>query len=263
MSRLSAAVAYGRRLAGKTVREIPWLRRQLFASVDYAVLSPEEAVRQRSGGWGLRLTAKRQQRAYEGLLEQMRAGAPRVDLAIAAEAVRASGIECPSVLEVGCGGGYYSEVFEHLLGGGFDYLGVDNSPAMVSLARRRYPTRGFDLADGCDLGLPAASFDVVFNGVSLMHILSYEEAIAESRRVARSHCIYHSVPLFDRRPTTYLRKYAYGGLVVEIIFNRSELMRCFARNGLSLVRSWPSIPYDIYPITPEHSHCETFLMRIE
>jgi SAM-dependent methyltransferase len=258
-----AVIRIARRTAGKIIRTIPWLRRQVFASTDYAILSREDSQRQQASGWLQRLTAHRQQRAYEGLLQQMHAGQPRIDLTAAAEAIRATGLAKPSVLEVGCGGGYYSEVLAHFFGENFDYFGIDYAAEMVTVARGRYPGRRFDVGNACALDLPERSVDVVFNGVSLMHILDYERAIAEGSRVARTHCIYHSLPLFDDRPTTYLRKYAYGAPVIEVVFNRRELLACFERNGLTFVRSWQSIPYDVHPVTPEHSRCETFLLSVQ
>src|SRR5690606_32463849 len=104
-------------------------------------------------------------------------------------------------------------------------------------------------------------FDIVFNGVSLMHILDFEAAIRESARVAKSHCLYHSVPVFNKRDTTYLRKYAYGAPVVEVVFNRDHLISLFEQAGLTLLQAWKSIDSDVHPATPEHSHSETFLLK--
>jgi ubiquinone/menaquinone biosynthesis C-methylase UbiE len=185
-----------------------------------------------------------------------------VDLVVAAEAVRATGLPRPTLLEVGCGGGYYSEVFETLLEGNVEYTGIDYSQAMIETARAAYPGRRFEHGDATALAFRDSAFDVVLNGVSLMHILDFEAAIAESRRVARRFCIYNTVPVFTDRPTTYLRKHAYGAPVVEIIFNRAELFGHFERVGLELVRSWPTIEYDVHPVTPEHSLCETYLLKV-
>jgi ubiquinone/menaquinone biosynthesis C-methylase UbiE len=253
-----------RKCVGKIIRLSPWLRRQVFASIDYRVVSRDEAMKSESiAGWTSARTARRQADAYERLLRQLHAGEPRVDLAVAAEAVRATGLTRPSILEVGCGGGYYSEIFETLLGGAFDYRGLDYSAAMVESARRRYPLRDFFVGDAYRIDLPDDSADIVFDGVALMHLLDRDKAISESARVARSFCIYHSVPIFDDGPTTYLHKFAYGSPVVEAVFNRDELLRSFDRHGLSVVRQWPSIVYDVYPVTPHHSHSETFLLRVE
>jgi len=56
-----------------------------------------------------------------------------------------------------------------------------------------------------------------------MHVLEYRQAIAESVRVTRKWCIFHTVPVMLYRSTTLLQKRAYGEPVVEIIFNQAEL----------------------------------------
>jgi ubiquinone/menaquinone biosynthesis C-methylase UbiE len=263
MASRSVPVRIARRIAGTAIRSIPWLRRQVYPSSDHRVISEQQARNTHSDGWLSGLSARRQEKAYEDLLAGMRGGDPRIDLTVAADAIRASGLPKPSILEVGCGGGYYLDVFRHYFGDAFSYLGTDYSTAMIERARVRDPAGRFEVADATALPFEAASFDIVFNGVSLMHILDYERAIAESRRVARAFCVFHTVPVLDHRQTTYFSKYAYGGLVVEMVFNRATLLSCFERNGLQLVQCWQSIPYDVYESVGEHSRCETFLLRVK
>lgn len=237
------------------------MRRQIFVSCDYRVISESEARASRAAGWFSPFTVARQGRAYVRLLQEMRSGSPRIDLRVAAEAVDSFGASRISLLEVGCGSGYYSEVFARLPKCEVEYAGMDYSPAMIKSARRNYPLTRFEVADATNMPFQSGSFDVVFNGVSLMHILDYEKAIAEAARVARLGCIFHSVVLFDRRSTTYVHKYAYGSPVTEVIFNRDELLACLRRNRLTVVRSWPSIPYDLNHLVGEASHTETFMCQ--
>jgi ubiquinone/menaquinone biosynthesis C-methylase UbiE len=228
---------------------------------DYSILDEHEARKRSADGWLSRRTAWRQERAYRQLLAEMRSGRPRIDFKVAAEAVEAACLTRARLLEVGCGNGYYNEVFAHFLGDRIDYSGIDYSDAMIARARRAYPHRRFDVGSATALPYPNESIEIVFNGASLLHILDYDKAIAESRRVAQVACIFHTVPLFHERATTYLHKYAYGGPVVEIIFNRSALIGCFSRHGLVVERSWNAIPYDVSQVTGEHSFTETFLCR--
>ena len=199
-----------RRLAGRAIRAVPWLRRRWLISTDYRLISEAEAYTARSSGWMSPLTVRRQARAYEGLLQEMHAGNPRIDLQLAAEAVDALGLTTASLLEVGCGSGYYSEVFARLPETSIAYSGMDYSPAIIQRAKARYPGGSFDVGDATHMAYGPNAFDIVFNGVSLMHILEYRAAIAESVRVARKACIFHSVPVFSEYPTAYIHKYAYG-----------------------------------------------------
>ena len=115
-------------------------------------------------------------------------------------------------------------MFANLLPGGVDYTGIDYSDAMIARARARYPSAAFEVADATRLPYADGAFDIVFNGVSLMHIIDYQAAIREAARVAARYCIFHTVPVFDDYQTTFLRKYAYGAPVVEVVFGKQELM---------------------------------------
>ncbi|HKU65872.1 MAG TPA: class I SAM-dependent methyltransferase [Rhizomicrobium sp.] len=252
-----------RRTVGKIIRAVPWLRRQREVSCDYVVIREEDVASVRQGGWRSPLTALRQERAYMALLAQMRAGAPRIDLSVAAQAVDALGLAEASLLDVGCGGGYYSQIFSVLPRTHIVYTGMDYSSAMIARARKRYLGLDFHVADATAMPFADNSFDIIFNGVSLMHIPAFEKAIAESARVARRACIFHSVPVLSQRSTAYLRKYAYGAPVVEIIFNRDALLACFVAHGLRVEQSWPTIDYDIGHVLGEESCAETFLCRPE
>jgi SAM-dependent methyltransferase len=254
-----------RQIGKRVVRATPILRRHILTSTDYRVLSGLEearAVSASSGGWLAGRTVARQERAYRGLIAAMKRGEPRLDFKIAAEAVAATGIENPTLLEVGCGSGYYSDVFATLLAGGVRYTGVDYSNAMIARARARAPSTAFEVADATGLPYADGAFDVVFNGVSLMHIIDYQAAIRQAARVAAGYCVFHTVPVFHDHRTTFLRKYAYGAPVVEVIFSKQELMQCCGDAGLRLVRQWPGIPYDVSEATGHHSATETYLFSV-
>jgi SAM-dependent methyltransferase len=251
-----------RQLGKHTIKAIPILRRHILISTDYRLLSGAEEARSAaasSGGWLATRTVARQERAYQGLINDMRNGEPRLDFTVAAEAVAATGIAAPRLLEVGCGSGYYSEVFAGLVPGGVSYTGIDYSEAMIARARANYPLAAFKVADATRLPYPDGTFDIVFNGVSLMHIIDYPAAICEAARVAGRYCVLHTVPVFDDHPTTYLSKYAYGAPVVEIVFDKGELISLCADAGLQLQREWPCIPYDVSDVTGYRSTTETYL----
>jgi SAM-dependent methyltransferase len=255
-----------RQIGKRIVKTTPFIRRHILASSDYRVLGNQEEARgitASAGGWLAARTVVRQERAYRGLIAAMKRGEPRLDFKVAAEAIAATGIANPRVLEVGCGSGYYSDVFATLLPGGVHYAGVDYSDAMIARARAHYPSSIFEVADATALPYPDDGFDIVFNGVSLMHIVEYQAAIREAARVASRYCIFHTVPVFTEYQTTFLRKYAYGAPVVEVVFNKQELMSICEGAGLRLKREWSCILYDVYEATGRHSTTETYLFSLQ
>jgi SAM-dependent methyltransferase len=254
-----------RQIGRRVVSATPILRRHILSSTDYRVLGGFEEARNiaaASGGWLAARTVTRQERAYQGLIAAMKRGDPRIDLKVAAEAIAATGMANPRVLEVGCGSGYYSEVFATLLPGGVRYTGIDYSDAMIARARAHYPATAFEAADATKLPYADGTFEIVFNGVSLMHIIDYQAAIREAARVAARFCVFHSVPVFHDYRTTFLSKYAYGAPVVEVVFGKQELMALCRNAGLVLVREWPCLPYDVHDATGHHSASETYLFSL-
>lgn len=144
--------------------------------------------------------------------------------------------EKASVLEVGCSSGFYSEVFA-VAGLPVDYTGCDYSTSFVDLARKSYPGLRFDIEDATALRYPDSAFDVVISGCCLLHIPEYEQAIAETARVAKRYAIFHRTPVVMGEPTKYFRKQAYGVETVEIHFNERELFLIFQQHGLELIET--------------------------
>ena len=171
-----------KQIGKRVVQAMPILRRHILTSTDYEVLGGVEQAREAqasSPGWLASRTVARQERAYRNLIAAMKRGEPRLDFKVAAEAVAATGIAKPSLIEIGCGSGHYSDVFATLLRGGVTYTGIDYSAVMIERAHAQYPTVQFEVADATRLPYADARFDIAFNGVSLMHIVDYAAAIRE------------------------------------------------------------------------------------
>lgn len=228
----------------------------------YALVDLETAIRGNFPAWHNYSVVERQDAVYRDLIQQMYAGRARQDLAIAAEAVQKTELENPSLLEVGCGSGYYSEILRRLVRGSVRYVGLDYSQTMIHMARERYPERPFVVGDATALPFADGAFDIVLNGVSLMHVLRYQSAITESRRVARRWCIFHTVPLLKRRETTILIKRAYGQPTIEVIFNEAELQRRLERSNLTVRHVLDSIPYDLSALLGEPTVTKTYVCEV-
>lgn len=70
------------------------------------------------------------------------------------------------ILDLGCGGGRTAYLVEHFAS---DYLGIDYTPQMISMARANHPGLHFEIMDARDLSaLPNESFDLAlfsYNGI--------------------------------------------------------------------------------------------------
>lgn len=210
-------------------------------------------------GWTASVVASRQHEIFAPLIQQARAGNPRLDFRVAADAVAATHEVNPRVLEIGCGSGYYGEILPRLLGRAISYVGVDYSTAMTALARQMYPATEFVAGDALALPVATSSCDICLSGTSLMHIPDYRNAVKEMVRVSSRWCIFHTVPVMSHRATLVLSKLAYGERVPEIIFNRRMLEGLFAEAGLTIRSVRESFPYDVSPVVGEKTTTLTYL----
>lgn len=258
-----SAVRMFKNVCLRVLRYTPVLDRMILPSAGYKVLDRAQAERfdDTASGWHNGRSAGWQERAYQKLLNDVRAGNPRLDFRLVAQAIQATEIAKPSVLEVGCGNGYYSEILARLVTGGVDYTGLDYSQAMVESAHHAYPHARFVRGDATKLDFASDSFDIVLNGVSLMHILGYADAIREAARVARAFVIFNCVPVLEGHPTIYLRKYAYGAPTLEMCFSAEELTSLFDESDLEVVEVYPALQYDLEFVTGVPSRMLTYLCR--
>jgi len=213
------------------------------ASSGYEVVENEPRS-ELTKGWLDPVVAERQHKAFVPLLRQMYRGKPREDFVAVAKAVELTGLKYPLILEVGCGSGWNSEVLAHLLKSPVRYIGLDYSGAMTRLGKACYQDVQFIVGDAARLPFQDDACEILLSGTVLMHLLSYHDAIRESRRVARKWCIFHTVPIVYERPTTILTKLAYGIPVVEIVFNEEEFSKLITDSGLLLHEVFDSVPHD-------------------
>ncbi len=168
--------------------------------------------------------------------------------------------EQASVLEVGCGGGYNSEIMTDLFPG-LDYTGADISEAMIAGARKRYPDRAFAVGSAYNLAFDENSFDVVLDGVALIHMPEWRSALPEYARVARDHVVLYGLTVTESSPTTVFAKYAYGQPTVELVFARRELLSECRAAGLELESVHPALDYDLKNYISVESVSETWVLK--
>ena len=70
-------------------------------------------------------------------------------------------------VDLGCGAGRDFPAFQE---SNIDYLGVDASEGMLTVARERFPAANFEAQDLCALDLPERAFDGAFANASLQHV---------------------------------------------------------------------------------------------
>lgn len=236
------------------------LSKRVLASSGYT-LEPERIEPEGGFGFWSDETAERQQRAWRPLVDAAKAGRPREDIAAMWDAVETFGRPDLSLLEVGAGGGHNSELLTSRIPG-LEYTGLDIAPSMIELALRDYPGRRMVVGSAYELPFDDASFDVVLDGVALLHMSEWRRALQEYARVARAGVVLHGLTLTES-VTTRFGKYAYGQPSVEYVFNRAELAAACVTAGLVHTATFPGLDYDLGPYIGVPSVSETWVLRAE
>lgn len=224
-----------RRTTGRIVR------RFLADSADYQLLACGAAPASLAG-WSDAAVARRQHGAFRQILDRAKAGDVRADLRAACDAVAATGLTDAQLIDVGCASGYYAEAFRMLSPVRLRYVGADSSAAMIALARQKYGSDMFVVGDAQALPFTDGSCDILLSGTVLMHVGDMGAAVAESARVSRDWCIFHTVPVTPG-DSVFVSKRAYGKRVAEWIFGRAELHDQLAKCGFDIVAEFESLDY--------------------
>jgi len=86
-------------------------------------------------------------------------------------------------LDAACGTGRHTE---YLCARGFDTTGVDLTPEMLAIARRKVPAAQFIAGDVSSLEFPDATFDVAVCALALEHYADLHPSVAGLARVVRA-----------------------------------------------------------------------------
>ncbi|HEY1931602.1 MAG TPA: class I SAM-dependent methyltransferase [Acetobacteraceae bacterium] len=95
----------------------------------------------------------------------------------------ASGVSGAPILDLGVGGGRTAPLMCAI---SEEYCGIDYAPAMVALARRRFPDLRFMLMDARHLDFPDASFALAtfsYNGIDSVDLAGQQAILREVHRV--------------------------------------------------------------------------------
>jgi SAM-dependent methyltransferase len=201
---------------------------------------------EKDSNWTARDVARRQRELVDRQLAEMREGSPPRHFAVAAEVLewlrdnRSVGIV--TLLDAGCGSGYYAEIFDHCVPGFVEYTGLDFSAGMLEVAREYYPHIRFIVSDLRAMkAVEDRAYDVVLSGAALMHIRDWRQALDEMARAADRWLVLHRTWVHpDAEETAISVGDAYGRAVWYITFSEQELLALLAEMGWQLIHELPS-----------------------
>lgn len=199
--------------------------------------TPEEiaAARTLDRAWTDPEIARQQRALADRELERWRAGEDVAPFRAYVNLLRRTCWDCGSLLDVGCGAGYYRSVLAARGWYGL-YFGLDFSEEMIAISRAREPEGFFRVGDARALPYGNRAFPIVVSGCSMLHLADDDgwiRSIAEAARVATRYVMLHKTPVAPKRRE--FRKAAYGVECFERWFGAEELARAIDGLGLRVV----------------------------
>jgi SAM-dependent methyltransferase len=140
-----------------------------------------------------------------------------------------------SLLDAGCGSGYYSEIIDYFVPGWVEYVGADFNPGMLDLARFYYPKLALVRMDVRNLGFQDRSFEMVMSGAVAVHIKEWQAALKELVRVTRRWVLLHRTLVTKSSPTSISIERHYHTDVYRVRINEAEMVYLMASLEMGLV----------------------------
>lgn len=162
------------------------------------------------------------------------------------------------VLEIGCGGGFFTGNYIELISPEASVSAVDISPGLIQAANskaqfERHKNLTFEVQNVESLTYPDASFDAVI-GSSILHHLDLSKVLPELRRILRPHGRFVFAEPNALNPLIFLEKHFKIGHRADQASDDEESINRFAIRKLLEAYGFTAerlTPYDfLHPLTP-------------
>lgn len=142
------------------------------------------------------------------------------------------------ILDIGCGAGRDAEVF---VKNGFEYTGIDASPAMLAQAKARVPQGVYKQMDFYKLEFPDNTFDGFWAAASFLHVPKTDvtKLILEAKRVIKPGGVgFISVKEKDGMDEGIIKQNRFGTTIARYFafYENEEFKKYVTDAGLELIR---------------------------
>ncbi len=140
------------------------------------------------------------------------------------------------ILDIGSGAGRDAVVFTNA---GFEYTGIDASPAMLAVAKERAPKGEYKVMDFYHLEFPGATFDGFWAAASFLHVpkVDVSKLLLEAKRVIKAGGV-GFISLKERNGMSegVIEEDRYGGIARYFAFyEKGEFEKYIQEAGFGLV----------------------------
>jgi ubiquinone/menaquinone biosynthesis C-methylase UbiE len=141
------------------------------------------------------------------------------------------------IIDIGCGAGRDAVVFTHA---GYEYTGIDASPAMLSIAKERAPKGIYRAMDFSRLDFPDSTFDGFWAAASFLHVPKEDvtQLLVEAKRITKPGGVgFISLKQKERMDEGMIEQQRFGGTISRYFsfYEKDEFKKYIADAGLRLL----------------------------
>ena len=139
-----------------------------------------------------------------------------------------------SILDIGCGSGYYCDILQHFFPNLYKYNGCDTQPEIIQIAKEYNPFVDFRVQDLTQMKYSDKEFDISIFSHGARNMLKYNEIFEEACRITKKYIILHRICVTNE-PNSSRRSIAYYLPVVSHSFDNKTFFNIFEKHNFTVI----------------------------
>tara|TARA_B110001454_G_scaffold218027_1_gene244830 strand:- start:2276 stop:3094 length:819 start_codon:yes stop_codon:yes gene_type:complete len=139
-----------------------------------------------------------------------------------------------SVLDIGCGSGYYCDILQHFFPNLYKYHGCDTQPEIIQIAKEYYPFIDFRVQDLTNMKYNDKEFDISIFSHGSTNMFKYNEVFEEACRITKKYIILHRICVTNEHACSK-RSLHYYLPSISHSFNNKTIFDIFEKHNFTLI----------------------------
>ena len=189
-------------------------------------------------GWAITLSLKLQRILVDYQLHQLKLGNPShlFDILRDVFTLFFFFAEDPnlSIIDIGCGSGYYFDVLQHFFPNIYKYSGCDSQSEIIQTAKEHRPFIDFRKQDLTNMKYTDKEFDISIFSHGTCNMIKYKKVFEEACRVTKKYIILHRICVTKEKDSSK-KSLRYYLPCITHSFNNKTFFDIFEKHNFMLI----------------------------